>query len=64
MCLATFLQVIKIHSGKAVMSDGRVISLSNIENVKIGDYLEVYADLAIRIVAEKEVKIINNARQK
>jgi hypothetical protein len=62
MCIATFLQVKKICGDKAEMSDGRIIKLDGKSDFKKGDYLEVYADLAVGKVSASFVKEIKLAR--
>jgi hypothetical protein len=47
MCQVTFLKVTKIRGGKAEMSDGRTVLLGPLAGIRKGDYLEVYADLAV-----------------
>lgn len=54
MCFAIPLKISKITDGKAQMEDGRVVKLGSIKNIKIGDYLEVYADLAVTKLTAKD----------
>lgn len=43
------------HTEKtALMEDGRTVRLGNIGKVKVGEYLEVYADLAVTKLSEKD----------
>lgn len=47
MCIQTHLRVRSVSKTTAVMEDGRVVKLGPLTDVSRGDYLEVYADLAI-----------------
>lgn len=47
MCFAIPLKIKKIKNRTAEMEDGRLVRLGSLDQVRVGDYLEVYADLAV-----------------
>lgn len=47
MCITQFRQVIAIDEKSVKLNDGRVARLAPIGKVKVGDTVEVYADLVI-----------------
>ena len=57
MCVATFRQIVKVMGNCAVMSDGRRVRLGRLPDTKPGDWLEVYADLAVAKVNPREIEI-------
>jgi hydrogenase maturation factor len=63
MCLSAFLQVVSLTPNHAIMSDGRKVKLVLPEKIKVGDYLEVLADLAIAKIDKQELNSIQKARQ-
>lgn len=42
--------MIKICDGRAILDDGRSVRISMVKDVKIGDSLEVYGDIALEKV--------------
>ena len=64
MCTNSVLQVKQISGNLATMSDKRRVHLGQHHHVSVGDYLEVYADIAIEKVSESDAKIIQKARSK
>lgn len=61
MCLATPIKVIKIKNQWADVSSGNhrhQVNLSLLKNVKIGDYLLIHNDLAIKKLPKKEAEEI------
>lgn len=54
MCFAIPLKVVKITGKVADMEDGRSVRLGDLTDIKRGDYLEVYADLAVNKLETKE----------
>jgi hydrogenase maturation factor len=63
MCLATYQKVNKVDQNLATLSDGRVVRTDGIPNVKIGDYLEVYADIALSIRSKSENQSVKKVRK-
>lgn len=55
MCLASFKQVIGLNEKSAVVTGGQIVRLGSIKP-RVGDYLEVYADIAISKKLKTEVK--------
>jgi hydrogenase maturation factor len=64
MCTNSILQVKKLTGTLAIMNDGRKVHLGSTHSISVGDYLEVYADLAIEKVDDKDAQIIQKARLK
>jgi hydrogenase maturation factor len=65
MCLADIVTIKAITDGSAHVSDGRVVRLGPLKGkVSIGDYLEVYADIAIAKVTKKNSMEIKEARRR
>jgi hydrogenase maturation factor len=56
MCINVPLKVLRIEREKAVMEDGREVRVGLVKDIKIGDYLEVYGDLALGKVMKRIVK--------
>ena len=52
MCFAIPLKVTKVTGKTAVMENGRVVKLGSLEKVVRGDYLEVYANVAVQKMAK------------
>lgn len=48
MCFSIPLKIKQINNDRAEMEDGRVVKLGKLNNLKAGDFLEVYADLAVQ----------------
>jgi hypothetical protein len=55
MCIQTILKIQKVIGNRAQMEDGREVMLGDIRHVLPGQYLEVYANIAIE-KAEKPAK--------
>jgi|WetSurMetagenome_2_1015567.scaffolds.fasta_scaffold588163_2 hypothetical protein len=64
MCTNSILQVKELTGTTAIMSDGRKVHLGPLHKISVGDYLEVYADIAIEKVTGSDAKIIQTARSK
>jgi len=64
MCTNSVLQVKQLSGNLAIMSDGRKVRLGPVHRISVGDYLEVYADIAIEKIDERDVTIIHTARLK
>jgi hypothetical protein len=64
MCINSVLQVKKLSGHTAIMTNGRKVRLGPTHTVSVGDYLEVYADLAIDKVTVSDAKSIRAAREK
>jgi hydrogenase maturation factor len=47
MCFSIPLKVLKIAGKTAEMEDGRMVRLGELADIAAGDYLEVYADMAV-----------------
>ncbi len=54
MCFSIPLKIKKIQDGKAEMEDGRRVRLGEFGDVQAGDYLEVYADIAVQKLDKKQ----------
>ena len=50
------IKIKKIETGLAVMEDGRRIRLDLIKDAQAGDYLEIYADLALSKINHQEAQ--------
>ena len=58
MCLAIPVKVKKIAGQRAEIEDGKKVDISLVQDLKVGDYLLVHADLAINKLDEKEAREI------
>ena len=47
MCINIPQTVVHIEDKKATMSDGRIVRISLVPDVQVGDCLEVYGDIAL-----------------
>ena len=47
MCINIPQTVVHIEDTEATMSDGRIVRISLVPDVKVGDCLEVYGDIAL-----------------
>ncbi len=47
MCIQLVRRVKELHGTIALMDDGRTVRISMIADVKVGDLLEVYGDIAL-----------------
>jgi hypothetical protein len=52
--MASILQVKKVIGTKAIMEDNREVLLGPIQNIKKGDYVRVYTNVALEKVATKK----------
>jgi hypothetical protein len=57
MCFQKVLKVRTVAAGRAQMEDGREVLVGAINSVRSGEYLRVYANIAIDKVAKKEKHI-------
>ena len=64
MCMQMYLRVKKIVGSRAIMQDKREVKLGNLDNVAPGDYLEVYANIALAKVDKSQAQRVMSARQK
>lgn len=64
MCMVVHLRIKKIFGATVLMEDDREVRLGNVKNVTVGDYLEVYANLAFAKIEKSEAKIVSAVRQK
>ena len=64
MCLAVPVKVTKITGRKAEIESGKKVDISLVDDLKVGDYLLVHADLAINKISKDEAeKIIQLTKQ-
>ena len=63
MCFAIPLQVKEIKKNTAVMENGRKVRLGNV-SANTGDYLEVYADVAVNKISSKQALSIRRLIKK
>jgi hydrogenase assembly chaperone HypC/HupF len=61
MCLTIPLKVREINKSKATMDDGRVVDVSLVGKIKVGDYLLVKLNLAVEKLSKKEAVSIRSA---
>jgi hypothetical protein len=64
MCISSVSRVIRCSGDSADCADGRTVRLAGVKNVSPGDYLEVYADLAIAKIAAVDARAVVTARSK
>lgn len=64
MCFAIPLKVKRVKNNQAEMEDGRVVKLGELTKIKQGDYLEVYADIAVQKLPDGEAKSIRRLIKK
>ena len=62
MCMSQFLRIKTISGMKATMEDGRIVTLGTVTDAAVGDYLEVYADIAIAKTDPGEAEAIRATR--
>jgi hypothetical protein len=62
MCISSVVQVVRCSKDSADCADGRVVRLAGVNDVSPGDYLEVYADLAIAKIAAVDAQAVVSAR--
>ncbi len=63
MCVTLTLKVTGVRGKTAQMEDGRIVRLGSLSGVRLGDYLDVYADVAIGKLDSKEVQSIRKAQK-
>ena len=56
MCINVPLKVRSIEKEKAIMEDGREVRTGLVKDIKIGDYLEVYGDVALEKMTKKNIR--------
>lgn len=64
MCVSTPRKVISIKGTEAVLEDGRVVRLAGVSDARVGEYLEVYADVALGKIDPLEAQDIQKAQMK
>ncbi len=47
MCINVPRKVIRLNGGNALLDDGRTVRIGTIQDIHIGDTLEVYGDIAL-----------------
>ena len=47
MCIKVSRKVIRLNCGNALLADGRTVRIGTIQDIRIGDTLEVYGDIAL-----------------
>lgn len=63
MCFVIPLKIKQINNNLAKMEDGRLVKLGPIKAQK-GDYLQVYADVAVKKLTDKEALSIRGLIKK
>ena len=63
MCMSVHLKVKTVAKKNAFMEDGRIVKLGGLQDVAPGDYLEVYADLALGKIEKANVRVTQKARE-
>lgn len=58
MCFAIPLKVKRVLGTNALMENGRIVGLGDIKKLKAGDFLEVYADMAVRKLSKTQAREI------
>jgi len=65
MCISDVVTVTAISGGTAIVSHNRAVRLGPLTGkVAVGDYLEVYADIALTKVTKKSSAAIHAARRR
>jgi len=54
MCMLVALKIKQIEKDKARLSDGRVVQTAGVKNLKVGDHVNVYADVVVEKVEREE----------
>ncbi|KKS53772.1 MAG: hypothetical protein UV61_C0009G0048 [Candidatus Gottesmanbacteria bacterium GW2011_GWB1_43_11] len=54
MCMLVALQIKHVEKDKAWLSDGRVVQTAGVKNLKVGDVVNVYADIIVEKVEREE----------
>lgn len=54
MCVSVPRKVVRVIKDKAELEDGRTVRLGLVKEIRPGDYLEVYGDIALAKVPEKD----------
>lgn len=57
-------RVRQVEKGRAVMEDGRKVRLAPSLTVRVHEYLEVYADMALGKIAPSEARRIIKAQKR
>ena len=55
MCIQLVRRVKELRGDIALMDDGRKVRIAMIANVKVGDLLEVYGDIALGKVPNRDM---------
>ncbi|MDX9892933.1 MAG: HypC/HybG/HupF family hydrogenase formation chaperone [Patescibacteria group bacterium] len=58
MCLTVPLEVTKIKKQTAELADGRVVNISLVKDVEVGDWILVNANLALAKITVEEAREI------
>lgn len=56
-------RVRQVEKGRAVLEDGRRVRLAPLITVRVDDYLEVYADMALGKIAPAQARRIMKAQK-
>jgi hypothetical protein len=64
MCMSVVQKVLHTSADYAIMTDGRKVVLGSLKNVKPGDNLEVFANLAVAKVSKITADSIYSMRGK
>ena len=64
MCFSIPKQIKTIEGKFGVTEDGKKVSIESVNNLKIGDYINVYGSVAVNKISQKEAlkirKLIQN----
>ncbi len=63
MCMVDVKKVLKVDGNSARLEDGRMVRLGGLEHIRPGQYLEVYADIALAKVNITDVNLIEKSRK-
>lgn len=63
MCIQLVRKVKEIQGDIALMDDGRKVRISMIADVKVGDLLDVYGDIALERVNDVNTKEYNSIKK-
>lgn len=63
MCFSNILKVKKIIGDTAEVDDNRLVRLGNVVGIAPGDYIEVYADIALGKIDEMDARDIYQMRK-
>jgi hydrogenase expression/formation protein HypC len=59
MCITAPQQIIKIDGNLAITAGEKKIDISPFPDAKPGDWILAHAGLALKIISEKDAKIVN-----